>query len=524
LLTSGSEKKAAAWETAVQTAADRLQRLAAEGKGLGLLVSSRVTNEEMYLLSRIAELFKAARVASPAFYHTGKIAAAFEKAGIEWDNGQEKLSGCDLIIVAGADLLVNNHLLANKVRETVLAKGSRVIVIDPLPASLARIADAHLQPLPGQDALLFNALSRKMLKNGGYAKEAEGIQGFAEFKEALLSNATGPSGGIDKEALDKACKLIGDAKRVAVIFGSGISDREESLNALLNFCLLKGLPAQGAIIPTALQANAHGALAILGAATAPEDLLFSPEIAGLVIYEEDPLQFLNGRKAKEALAKKAFVLACDILPTQVMDFAHLTVPSTSFAEKTGTFIAGDGTLREVKEACAGGQGGLEFLRELLSRLGGKRYTTRDEIDAEVKKDLRKGCDSMGAGQGSAVRPRFLPASSSSAPAAAARPYRLILRDLFANHHLADKEVFGKGHATVMKDMLYVSPADAVLLKLADGDTLSMESSDGVATGVVKIKEGIRQGVLECLLFRKRSDILSLSLSTAKVIDVSVRKA
>ncbi len=100
-----------------------------------------------------------------------------------------------------------------------------------------------------------------------------------------------------------------------MIFGSGISDREESLNALLNFCLLKGLPGQGAIIPTALQANARGAVSILGAATSPEDVLFSPDIAGIVIYEEDPFQYLNGEKVKDALAKKAFVLVCDILPT-----------------------------------------------------------------------------------------------------------------------------------------------------------------------------------------------------------------
>ena len=51
---------------------------------------------------------------------------------------------------------------------------------------------------------------------------------------------------------------------MAVIFGSGISDREESLNALLNLCLLKGLPWQGAIIPTALQANARGAVSTSG--------------------------------------------------------------------------------------------------------------------------------------------------------------------------------------------------------------------------------------------------------------------
>jgi predicted molibdopterin-dependent oxidoreductase YjgC len=532
-LTAGGVRKTVEWESAVQKAADRLQSLDAEGKRLGFLVSSRVTNEELYLLSQIAGLFKGAGVASPAFYHTGKAATAFEKMGIGFDGGQG-LSDCDLIIVAGADLLVNNHLQANKVRETVIHKGARVIVIDPLPASLARIADAHLQPVPGQDALVFNALSMRLLKDGRHAKEAEKLGGFAGFKKALLSDAAADAaapGGVDEAVLEKAAKLIGEAERIAVIFGSGISNHEESLNALLNFCLLNRLPGQGAIIPTALQANARGAVSILGAATSPEDVLFSPDTAGIVIYEEDPFQYLNAEKVKDALAKKAFVLVCDVLPTSVMDFAHLMIPSTTFAEKTGTMIAGDGTLREVKKACAGGQGGVDFLRELLKQMGGKTYSDRGDIEPDLKEYFRKkDGESMDAKPESAGKGRFLVSPPSAAPPSTAtatttvRPYRLILRDLFANHHLADQEIYGKGCAMVTKDMLYLSPEDAALLKLADGDAICIESAEGTATGAVTIKTGIRQGVLECMLFRKRGEMLSLSSKPAKVIDVSVRKA
>ena len=63
-----------------------------------------------------------------------------------------------------------------------------------------------------------------------------------------------------------------------------------------------------------------------------------------------------------------------------------------------------------------------------------------------------------------------------------------------------------------------------VLKLADGDAVCVESDEGEVTGVVTIKAGIRQGVLECMLFRKRREILLLSRKPAKVIDVSVRKA
>ncbi|MBU1184900.1 MAG: hypothetical protein KJ663_06950, partial [Proteobacteria bacterium] len=84
--------------------------------------------------------------------------------------------------------------------------------------------------------------------------------------------------------------------------------------------------------------------------------------------------------------------------------------------------------------------------------------------------------------------------------------------------------YAKGVSQVQKDALFISPGDAAALNLTDGDGLYLESADGDATRPVTVKAGIKQGVLECLLFRKRREMLALSLKPAKVIEVSVRKA
>jgi len=522
-------KKTLEWEEAVKTAADNLLRLSAEGKGIGFIASARVTNEELFLISEIAGLCTKATLASSAFYHTGKVAAAFRKRGMLFASGYDGLKGCELIIVAGADLLINNHLLANRVRETIKASGARVIVVDPLPASLARIADAHVQVAPGQDALLFNTLSRRLIQDGGYAKTAEELEGFAAFKDALLSDAAlsfAASTGSEEAVMGKAYELIRDADTIGVVFGSGVSDREESLEALLNFCQLTGLPGRGAIIPTALQANARGVTAILDSLASPEEVLLSDDIAGLVIYEEDPFHYLNGEMVKGALAGKEFVAVCDLLPTEVTAIAQLVIPSASFAEKEGTIVSGDGTPRAVRKAVAGTPGGPEFLRQLLSRLGGKEYGSSDELMSDLIKRLLE--KDRGVGERvpeSAVSGRFL-LRPSAAPAAdaAARPYRLILRDLFVNHHLAGRESYGRGLSRVQKDMLCISPGDAAALALKDGDELHLESASGSVSRPVTVKAGIKQGVLECLLFQERSEMLALSPRLAKVIAVSIRKA
>jgi len=512
-------KKTLAWEDAVNAAAENFRRLADGGKSLGFIVSPRATNEEMLAISRLAGLFKGARIASSAWYHTGRIAAAFKKAGIGFAGGYEGLSGCDLIVVAGADLTVNNHLLGNKVREAVLAGGARVVVVDPLPAALGRIADAHLRPVPGQDAALFDALSARLLKDGGSAPEAESLPGFAEFKGAVLAGAVlAAPGGAEEEQFEKAAGLIAAAKKVAVIFGSGISHREEGLAALLNLCILKGLPERGAIIPTALQANARGAAALIDGLAAPDELLADPAVAGVFIYEEDPFHFLNAEKTRVALAAREFVVACDILPTEATDCAGLGIPSTAFAEKEGSVVSGDGRTRTVARAYPGGPGGLEFLEGILVRLNGGRFGDAAGLKEELEKRLAAATEAPAGGK------RFLAAFAAPAPAAAGRPYRLILRDIFASHYLAGKEGYAEGLDRVQKDALYVSIEDASALGVSDGDEVVLESADGAVTTPAAVKAGLRRGVLECLLYRKRGEILALSPKPAKVIEVAVRKA
>ncbi|MCG2739652.1 MAG: molybdopterin-dependent oxidoreductase [Syntrophaceae bacterium] len=561
-------------EAALNITVENLQRISAEGKGIGFIVSPRATNEEIFLISRIAAHFENGRVASAAAYHTGKVASAFRRMGINPGYHYETIRTCKTIIVAGADLLINNHLLANKVREAVRFNGSRVIVVDPLPSALSGIADAYLKIAPGQDALVFNALSRRLLLDGKYDKDAETLEGFVELRQSLTTadEETPPlSTGVEAAMLDKAYGLIRDEGDTGVIFASGITTSEESLAALLNFCLLKGLHKRGMIMPAALQSNAVGAVAILKELASPDELIRDSEISGLFIYEDDPFHYLNGELVKKGLSQKAFIAVCDLLPTAVMDFAGLVLPSASFAEKEGTFISGDGSVRAVKKACSGKAAGYEFLNELFSRLGGKRYSNPAEITDEIQGLglLKEEGDAKEPGIGKArfaasgdilpqgvppniMMPHRVPSHAKDAHAETGK-YRLILRDLFMNHHLwghdaaassakcrvlsaeffsSQSSALSPQHSVLYppKDRLFISPEDAALLQIADGESLCIESADGAVTRPVTIKAGVKTGVLECVLgdtLRQgvpiRSEILALSLRPSKVIAVSARK-
>ena len=523
-------------DQAVQIAAENLGKLDAAGKGIGFIVSPRVTNEEMGLIGEISGRFKKSVVASPAASHTGKVFSLFKEMGIPLSYDYEDVKKCDLVVVAGANLLANNHLLANKVREAFKLSGCRVIVVDPTPTALTRIADVHLGVKPGQDALLYNTLCQRLIEENRYAPDAGLLAGFAGLTASIERWKTQSAGtGVDLPAarLEKAYRLIKDAHSVAVILGSGVTSSVDSLASLVNLALLKGFPKKGAIMPVACESNAMGAASILVNSASPLDVIRDSGIKGLVIFGDDPFHYLNEDQVREGLANKEFVLVVDALPTRAMEFAHLTVPLGTFAEKDGTFVAEDGYVRTLNRAMDASPYAFTFLNGLLAELGGASYGNVEEVFAKLmERGLFESADGgrkRVAGSGSS--PCFYAEITSPAHNGASG-FKLVLRNLFVSHHVMDLDVYAKGIAKavintgypISEGKLFVSPEDIKALGLSAGDEVVIESASGSMKHIVSIKEGLRKGVLEYSSLKDRQNALKLTADAAKVIDVTMKKA
>ena len=533
---SNGAQRACDIDQAVQITAESLGKLDAAGKGVGFIVSSRATNEEIGLLGEISGRLKKSMVASTAAYHTGKIFTLFKEMGMPLSYEYDDLKTCDLIIVAGANLLANNHLLANKVREAFKVNGSRIIVVDPTPTALTRIADVHLAVKPGQDAMLFNTLAVRLIEENRYAPEAGLLEGFAGLTAAMESwktQSAGRSVDVPEARLEKAYRLIRDAGSVAVIIGSGVASSEDALASAVNVALLKGFPGKGAIMPVACESNAVGVVSILGTPASPLDVIRNPEVKGLVIFGDDPFHYLNEDQVREGLASKEFILVADALPTRVMEFAHVIVPSGTFAEKNGTCVAEDGYVRTLNRAMDAPAYAFLFLKELLVRLGGTRYGDVAEVFGKLAGqgffESADGGRKRLAGNG--LSPRFY--TNAMRPAQNGKGgYKLVLRNLFISHLLMDVDVYAKGIAKVCtgtsypisENKLFVSPDDAKELGLSSGDVVMIESPLGSMQHPVTIKDGLRQGVVEYTSLKDRQHALKLTAGLAKVIDVTVKKA
>ncbi len=511
--TASTKNGAVGIQEAASLAAERLAALDRQGKGVGFVVSPRATNEELFLLKEIAGRLPNASMTTSAFYHTGKVLEAYRRKGFSYPYEYDKLLDADLIVVAGANLLSNNHVLGDKVREAYKLRGSRIMIVDPAPIALSSIADAHVKLLPGSDAAFFNALST-VLAPGGQQPDVGAVCAAC---------------GMDADDFTRASRLVGRAANIAVIFGSGVSASDESLQTLLDFCAACGADKKELTMPVARAANAVGASLILGCAVAPHVLLANSGIKGLFFYEEDPFHYMSAETTAAGLEGKEFVLVADALPSAVMSRADLTVATGVFTQKEGTFFAGDGGLRRLAKAVDCEQAaypGFTFLSALLEKLGGPSYRAPHDVTARLKEGLIKiAAERETAAAASADR------SGGKAVVASKGAYVLIVRDLFVNRHLGGGEVYSKGVAAVYQqpgnpvseDKFFMSPADASALGVVEGDVVQITSKTGTVDKPLSLKEGLRPGVLEYLIFRDRPAALKLMESPAKWIEVQVQR-
>ncbi len=516
----GAEAAAATLAEAVEATASALTKLDKEGKTIGFIVSPRATNEETYLVTQIAKGFSKTVFGTAGYYHTGKVLDTMRRMGIPYPYEYDALNTCDLIVVAGADLLGNNHLLANKVREAMKTTGAKVAVVDPSPVNLTRISDCWVKVAPGSDAAFFNGIAAQFIADKKNDPDAGSIEGLSGSKADAVA-----ASGADEKAVDKFYKLLSNASSVAVIFGTGISGNIASMEALLNLCIVKGIQKTGVVMPTALQSNAVGTLSFLPGAVSPSDALNKAD--ALFIYEDDLFHYLSGKNVEAALKGKAFMAVCDMFATNASAYAHVVVPTGSFAQKEGSYIAEDGYVRTVARGEGKASPGFDFLRMLLDRLGGGLYKDEAEASSVVfQKDF------IVTGESGRLSLKPTNGTAKAAPVAAGagaprKPFTLVLKNVFFHHHLAGKGVYTKmaylQNPAIAGDKLFISREDADELGITEGGQVVIESDHGKAQYPAMIKEGLKKGVLEYRMLKNRQDILNLTDGYAKHIAVTVKK-
>lgn len=381
------------WDVALDLVAARLAALStsAGDAGVGLLASAKCSNEENYLVQKLArQVLRTHNVDHCArLCHSSTVAGLSMSFGSgAMSNSMDDVAGqARAMLLTGSNVTEQHPVFGAMLRQAVLRRNLQLVVADPRRIDVTEFATLHLQHRPGTDIALFNGLMRIILERGWYDEHfiAGRCEGFEEFRTALEpydARRTSDVTGVPEEQLLAAAELLATHKPMAAVWAMGITQHTTGvLNvlALANLQMLlgnMGIPG-GGVNPLRGQNNVQGACD-MGALpnvypgyqpvaseevrrqfdeawrTAPEGMPLAHEpgltvtemidaagrrdLRALYILGENPaMTDPDVNHVREQLAAAEFVVLQEIFPSETSRYADVLLPGTSFAERSGTF-------------------------------------------------------------------------------------------------------------------------------------------------------------------------------------------
>ncbi len=394
--TQNNTKVEISWDEAVDLAAEKISSCSPED--FGMLVSPNCCNEDLYLAQKFVRVALGSNninTTARTFYGSGFNAYLdLMKMGVPLD----ELRKVSVILCVGLDTRFSRSVVGVELRKAI-ARGAKVISINPRHHSLSVIAEKWIQPVPGTEVELLQSLVK--------LTERKRI-------ESKRPKAKGNK-GISDDELSSIARMLKEASAAAILVGSEFLQYDQSPR-LLEAVGQLARNVKAGVLPLPAQNNLFGSI-LMGAY--PEFLPGGFSSTNKKRREDlkkkwgaDILPFSFGSN-KELFSsnKKLKVLyligdvppnlrpICDFLiiqniyPPDPWHEADLALPSAAFTEMDGTFLNGEGRLQRVRKAVEPVGGALpdgEILCRIARKMGKKGFDFSDarsihrEISSVVK--------------------------------------------------------------------------------------------------------------------------------------------
>jgi formate dehydrogenase alpha subunit len=385
---------AVSWDEALDHAAAGL----AKNHGrFGALASAKATNEDGYVIQKFCRAVMDTNNVDHCtrLCHSPSVEAMLVSMGSgATSNSYVDYEEAGCLFVVGADASANHPVIAIRFRRAV-ARGARLVVVNPKRVELCDYADIWIRQRPGTDVALFNAMARVILTEslgdpGFVASRTEGFEAWREsvmpYTPEVAERVTGvPAADIVQAARWYARPPFSGS---CLIWGMGITQHingTANAHTLLNLSLLTGQlgrpgngisPLRGqnnvqgcgdaGCIPTNLPGYQHYVPATLDKferawGTRP------PERPGLVVTEmvegaltgairamyvvgENPLlSEPDLHHAQKAFEQLDFLVVQDLFLHETAEVTDVFLPAAAFAEKEGTFTNSERRVQRVRQ-------------------------------------------------------------------------------------------------------------------------------------------------------------------------------
>jgi formate dehydrogenase alpha subunit len=389
----------AGWDEALDLVAQRFSEIKNKygPDSLGVLSSSRCTNEENYMMQKLARAVfgtnnvdNCARVChAPSV--TG-LAACFGSGAAT--NSFDQIEDANVLFVIGSNTTEAHPIVSLKMIKA-LNKGAKIIVADPRKIELVDMACIWLNLRPGTNIALLNGIMNVILREGledrdFIAARTEGFEDFRKVVEQYSPERAAKITGVPAEKIIEAARLYAKADRAMIVYSLGITEHitgTANVMSLGNLAMLTGNVGRRStgVMPLRGQNNVQGACD-MGAlpnsyvgyqpvidpnnlakfekawkvklpATPGEtstqmlDHVTDGKIKGLYMLGEDPAQTdPDSNRVRASLKALDFLVVQEIFPTETTNYADVILPAASFAECDGTFTNGERRIQQVNKA------------------------------------------------------------------------------------------------------------------------------------------------------------------------------
>ncbi|WP_083208749.1 formate dehydrogenase subunit alpha [Brevibacillus laterosporus] len=437
LIRRGEEFVPATWEEALTLIASKWKEMKKKygGDAFGFVSSSKTTNEEAYLVQKLArQVFETNNVDNCSRYcQSPATDGLLSTVGYGGDSGViSDIAAAGLVIIVGANPTEGHPVLATRVKRAKKLHGQKLIVSDLRKHEMAERSDLYLHPNQGTDFVWLTAVAKYIIDQGWHDVDflAKRVNYLEEYKEAIqnytLEYAEKVT-GISQEQLKETAKMICEADGTCVLWGMGVTQNvagSHTSAAIANLLLVTGnFGRHGAgAYPLRGHNNVQGACDmgslpnwLPGYQSISDDearqkfekaydvkisnkpgytniqMLEAVEAGTLkamyLIGEDMAWVDSNSNHVQETLSKLDFFVVQDIFFTRTAQFADVILPAAPSLEKDGTFTNTERRIQRLYQALPTWEDSKPdwwIITQLANHLGANwRYTHPGDIMDEI---------------------------------------------------------------------------------------------------------------------------------------------
>ncbi|MEC1448606.1 formate dehydrogenase subunit alpha [Bacillus haynesii] len=400
LIRKNDEFVESTWEEALDYVARRLGSIREQsGKdAVGFISSSKITNEENYLMQKLArQVFGTNNVDNCSRYcQSPATDGLFRTVGMGGDAGTIRdIAKAGLVIIIGANPAEGHPVLATRVKRAHKLHGQKLIVADLRKNEMAERSDLFIRPRQGTDQVWLMAVTKYMIDKGWHDQKfiEENVNFFEEYKQSLetytLEYAEKIT-GIHKQTLIQIAEMIRDADGTCILWGMGVTQNtggSDTSAAISNLLLATGnyrRPGAGAY-PLRGHNNVQGACDMgtlpgwlpgyqhitddkarkkfeqaYGTTIDSKPGLDNIEMlhaveegkmkAMYIVGEDMALVDSNANRVHDILSSLEFLVVQDMFLSKTAQYADVVLPASASLEKEGTFTNTERRVQRLYQA------------------------------------------------------------------------------------------------------------------------------------------------------------------------------